>query len=171
MVWLIVTVPKFKAEGCWRHCSVLSSKSRSICACPSAQDSACANCHSGGVDALETFKDNVDVVTNGKGSMPASADKLSKKEIEEVAQYVMDQSEKGWWSRNMSMSNGSPQGAFKESGDTKRRKDKEPRRFRLGEAKASPSFTWSFQSRWVCAETASAQGVCEFSFSMTDWLV
>jgi mono/diheme cytochrome c family protein len=38
----------------------------------------------------------VDVVTNGKGSMPASADKLSKKEIEEVAQYVMDQSEKGW---------------------------------------------------------------------------
>lgn len=59
-------------------------------------DSACANCHSGGVDALETFKDNVDIVTNGKGSMPASADKLSKKEIEEVAQYVMDQSEKGW---------------------------------------------------------------------------
>ena len=48
------------------------------------------------MDALETFKDNVDAVTNGKGSMPASADKLSKKEIEEVAQYVMDQSEKGW---------------------------------------------------------------------------
>eukprot|EP00435_Cladocopium_sp_Y103_P059118 s1576_g21.t1 len=59
-------------------------------------DSACANCHSGGVDALATFKDNVDIVTNGKGSMPPSSDKLSKKDIEEVAQYVMDQTEKGW---------------------------------------------------------------------------
>ena len=45
---------------------------------------------------LRPLRTTWDIVTNGKGSMPASADKLSKKEIEEVAQYVMDQSEKGW---------------------------------------------------------------------------
>ena len=86
-------MPKFKGGGTvlfW----VLNGDPCLSSACPS-QDAACANCHSGGVDALKTFKDNVDIVTNGKGSMPP-ADKLSKKEIEEVAQYVMDQTEKGW---------------------------------------------------------------------------
>ena len=48
------------------------------------------------MEALETFKDNVDIVANGEGSMPAFADSLSKKEIEDVAQYVIDQTEKGW---------------------------------------------------------------------------
>ena len=166
MVWLIVTVPKFKAEGCWRHYSVLSSKSRYICACPSAQDSACANCHSGGVDALETFKDNVghrdqrqglnaclcrQVVQEGDWGGRAICHGSKWKGLV-TAQYVNVQR---ITTRSL-------------QGDTKRRKDEEQKRFRLGEAKASPSFTWSFQSRWVCAETASAQGDLNF---LSQWQI
>eukprot|EP00438_Fugacium_kawagutii_P013077 Skav213378 [mRNA] locus=scaffold797:151888:166430:+ [translate_table: standard] len=63
---------------------------------PDLAESACANCHSGGVEARATFQDNVDIVAEGEGSMPGFKDKLSKEEIKQVAQYVIDESEKGW---------------------------------------------------------------------------
>jgi len=59
-------------------------------------ESSCAACHSGGVNSLKTFQQNVDIVAKGKGSMPGFANRLSQKEMEEVAQFVMDQSEQGW---------------------------------------------------------------------------
>ena len=61
------------------------------------QESSCAACHSGGVNSLKTFQQNVDIVAKGKGSMPGFTNRLSQKEMEEVAQFVMDQTEQGWW--------------------------------------------------------------------------
>jgi cytochrome c6 len=35
-------------------------------------------------------------VTNGKNAMPAFKGRLNKKQIEDVASYVMEKAEKGW---------------------------------------------------------------------------
>ena len=72
----------------------------------------CAVCHKGGnnfINPAKTLKKNVlqknelfsleaimTQVTDGKGQMPAFKDKLNKESIEDVAQYVLDQAEKGW---------------------------------------------------------------------------
>lgn len=72
----------------------------------------CTACHTGGnnvimpektlkKDALkENGMNNVDAieyqVTNGKNAMPAFGGRLSDGEIEDVANYVLSQSEKGW---------------------------------------------------------------------------
>lgn len=72
----------------------------------------CAACHIGGgnvvmaqktlkKDALEKFGMNsaeaiIKQVTNGKGAMPAFGGRLSADKIEDVAAYVLQQSEKGW---------------------------------------------------------------------------
>ncbi|MGC1305712.1 MAG: c-type cytochrome [Phormidesmis sp.] len=44
----------------------------------------------GEVEAIAT------IITQGKGAMPAYADRLSEGEIEAIAQYVHQQSESGW---------------------------------------------------------------------------
>ena len=72
----------------------------------------CAACHAGGgnvvmakktlkKEALEKYKMNsaekiITQVTNGKNAMPAFKGRLKPQEIESVAAYVLDQSEKGW---------------------------------------------------------------------------
>lgn len=72
----------------------------------------CAACHAGGnnvvngqktlkKDALEKYEMNsIDKITyqvvHGKNAMPAFAGRLSDEQIEDVATYVLSQSEKGW---------------------------------------------------------------------------
>jgi cytochrome c6 len=72
----------------------------------------CSACHAGGnnvimpektlkKDALETYgMKSVDAityqVTNGKNAMPAFGGRLSDTDIEDVANYVLQQTEKGW---------------------------------------------------------------------------
>jgi cytochrome c6 len=72
----------------------------------------CAACHAGGnnvimpektlkKDALEANGMNAVnaityQVTNGKNAMPAFGGRLSDADIEDVANYVLSQSEKGW---------------------------------------------------------------------------
>jgi cytochrome c6 len=72
----------------------------------------CAACHMGGnnvvmanktlkKEALEQFGMNsaeaiITQVTNGKNAMPAFGGRLKTDEIENVAAYVLSQSEKGW---------------------------------------------------------------------------
>jgi cytochrome c6 len=72
----------------------------------------CAACHAGGnnvimaaknlkKEALATYGMNsiaaiVTQVTNGKNAMPAFGGRLSAAQIEDVATYVLAQSEKGW---------------------------------------------------------------------------
>lgn len=72
----------------------------------------CAACHLGGrnviaaektlkQDALEKYNMNsmesiVYQVQNGKKAMPAFKSKLNEQQIEDVAAYVLEQSEKGW---------------------------------------------------------------------------
>ncbi len=76
----------------------------------------CAACHMGGgnvvnaertlkADALKNYLANYEAgpeaavayqVTNGKNAMPAFGGKLSAGDIEDVAAYVIDQSNKGW---------------------------------------------------------------------------
>ncbi len=46
-----------------------------------------------GMDSLEAI---INQVTNGKNAMPAFKGRLSTKEIEDVASYVMEQAQKGW---------------------------------------------------------------------------
>ncbi|KPQ36986.1 MAG: cytochrome c6 PetJ [Phormidesmis priestleyi Ana] len=78
---------------------------------------SCAACHVGGgnvvmsnktlkQDALEQYLEGygtehattaiVYQVTNGKGAMPSFQGRLTDAQIEDVAAYVQDQSEKGW---------------------------------------------------------------------------
>lgn len=72
----------------------------------------CAACHAGGrnvimadktlkQEALEKYNMNsidaiANQVTNGKNAMPAFKGRLSQAQIEDVASYVLAQSEKGW---------------------------------------------------------------------------
>lgn len=72
----------------------------------------CSACHSGGNNVIITEKtlkkdvletngmDSVDAivyqVTNGKNAMPAFGGRLTDNEIEDAANYVLTQSEKGW---------------------------------------------------------------------------
>jgi cytochrome c6 len=72
----------------------------------------CAACHMGGnnvimanktlkKDALEKYKMNsldaiTTQVTNGKNAMPSFKGRLNAQQIEDVATYVLQQSEKGW---------------------------------------------------------------------------
>ncbi len=72
----------------------------------------CASCHIGGknvVNAPKTLKKEalakyamnsseaiVTQVTNGKGAMPKFKGRLTDDQIQSVAAYVLDQSEKGW---------------------------------------------------------------------------
>ncbi|CAK9020844.1 unnamed protein product [Durusdinium trenchii] len=45
---------------------------------------SCEECHSGGVEALQTFEENVDLIVHGKGSMPGFEKTLTKDEVAEV---------------------------------------------------------------------------------------
>ena len=72
----------------------------------------CAACHAGGRNVvnpqktlqkgdLETYSMNTEEaiitqVKNGKSAMPAFAGRLTDKQIEDVAAYVLSQAEKGW---------------------------------------------------------------------------
>lgn len=72
----------------------------------------CAACHAGGgnlVNAMKTLKKEalekydmyskeaiVYQVTNGKNAMPAFGNRLSTSQIEELAEYVLAQADKGW---------------------------------------------------------------------------
>lgn len=72
----------------------------------------CAACHMGGnnvvmanktlkKDALEKYgMTSLEAITsqvkNGKNAMPAFGGRLSDQQIEDVATYVLEQSEKGW---------------------------------------------------------------------------
>ena len=72
----------------------------------------CVACHSGGNNVLVNEKtlqkealskfgmDNIQSiktqVTNGKNSMPAFGDRLSEEDINNVANYVLNQSANGW---------------------------------------------------------------------------
>lgn len=72
----------------------------------------CAACHAGGRNVvnpqktlqkgdLETYGMNsleaiLTQVINGKNAMPAFAGRLTDKQIEDVAAYVLSQAEKGW---------------------------------------------------------------------------
>jgi cytochrome c6 len=72
----------------------------------------CAACHAGGgnvvmakktlkQEALEKYKMNsaekiITQVTKGKNAMPAFKGRLTDKQIQDVAAYVLDQSAKGW---------------------------------------------------------------------------
>lgn len=72
----------------------------------------CTACHTGGNNVImpektlknDALKENgmnsLDAieyqVTNGKNAMPAFGGRLSDSEIEDVANYVLSQSEKGW---------------------------------------------------------------------------
>ncbi len=73
---------------------------------------SCAACHAGGrnvimadkalkKEALEKYGMNsleaiVNQVTNGKNAMPAFKGRLNANQIEDVANYVLEQAEKGW---------------------------------------------------------------------------
>jgi len=46
-----------------------------------------------GMDSLKDIKNQV---SNGKSAMPPFKNKLSDKQIEDVATYVLEQAEKGW---------------------------------------------------------------------------
>jgi cytochrome c6 len=46
-----------------------------------------------GMDSLEAI---VSQVTNGKNAMPSFKGRLNTQQIEDVANYVLEQSEKGW---------------------------------------------------------------------------
>ncbi|MCD8490391.1 MAG: c-type cytochrome [Desertifilum sp.] len=75
-------------------------------------DANCAACHAGGRNVIMANKslkaedlskygmDSLDAiktqVTNGKNAMPAFKGRLSAEQIEDVASYVLDKSEKGW---------------------------------------------------------------------------
>ncbi|MDJ0706699.1 MAG: c-type cytochrome [Leptolyngbyaceae cyanobacterium MO_188.B28] len=72
----------------------------------------CAACHAGGrnvVNPQKTLQKSdleangmnsaeaiITQVTNGKNAMPAFSGRLTDKQIEDVAAYVLSQSEKGW---------------------------------------------------------------------------
>lgn len=72
----------------------------------------CAACHAGGrnvimadkslkKEALEKYSMNsldavINQVTNGKNAMPAFKGRLNQAQIEDVATYVLAQSDKGW---------------------------------------------------------------------------
>lgn len=72
----------------------------------------CATCHSGGRNVVMTNKtlkkdalteygmDSLEAiinqVTNGKNAMPTFKGRLSAKQIEDVATYVLEQADKGW---------------------------------------------------------------------------
>ena len=72
----------------------------------------CAACHAGGrnivaapktlkKEALEKYNMNsleaiVHQVQNGKNAMPAFKNRLKDQQIEDVANYVLEQAEKGW---------------------------------------------------------------------------
>lgn len=72
----------------------------------------CSACHAGGnnaiqadktlkKDALEANQMNdvqaiTNQVTNGKNAMPAFGGRLAEEDIDNVAHYVLSQSEKGW---------------------------------------------------------------------------
>jgi len=72
----------------------------------------CSACHAGGNNAImpeKTLKKDVladngmntieaitNQVTNGKNAMPAFGGRLADEDITNVANYVLDQSEKGW---------------------------------------------------------------------------
>lgn len=72
----------------------------------------CAACHSGGMNVVAAPKNLkkealkqygmdspeaiINQLTNGKGVMPAFKSKLKPEEMEAVAAYVLDQSDKGW---------------------------------------------------------------------------
>lgn len=72
----------------------------------------CAGCHVGGGNIIrrgKTLKQKALVrngyadvaaitalITQGKGIMPAYADRLSSEEIDAIAQYVQQQAETGW---------------------------------------------------------------------------
>ncbi len=72
----------------------------------------CAACHAGGGNIIRRGKNLkqkalmrhgygelgaiAQLVTQGKGTMPAYADRLSKEEIGAIAQYVLNQAESGW---------------------------------------------------------------------------
>lgn len=72
----------------------------------------CASCHMNGnnlINAAKTLKvealhqygmDSVESitaqVTNGKAAMPAFKGRLNAEQIQAVAEYVLDQAEKGW---------------------------------------------------------------------------
>lgn len=72
----------------------------------------CAACHSGGNNAImpdKTLKSNiladngmnsisaiVNQVRNGKNSMPSFGDRLADDDIDNVANYILNQSEQGW---------------------------------------------------------------------------
>lgn len=72
----------------------------------------CAACHSGGLNVvnpqktlqkgdLETYGMNspeaiITQVKNGKSAMPAFTGRLTDKQIEDVAAYVISQADKGW---------------------------------------------------------------------------
>nr|YP_010335941.1 cytochrome c553 [Tsunamia transpacifica]QUE27832.1 PetJ [Tsunamia transpacifica]UNJ14347.1 cytochrome c553 [Tsunamia transpacifica] len=72
----------------------------------------CAACHAGGNNVImpdktlkkEVLEENsmksVDAITtqvnNGKNSMPAFGGRLSSEDIEDVANYVLSQADKGW---------------------------------------------------------------------------
>ncbi|HEY9295056.1 MAG TPA: c-type cytochrome [Phormidium sp.] len=72
----------------------------------------CAACHTGGKNVvmpnktlakadLEKYGMNsleaiITQVTNGKGAMPSFNAKLNEQQIEDVATYVLETSEKGW---------------------------------------------------------------------------
>nr|YP_009257457.1 cytochrome c553 [Coeloseira compressa]ANH09540.1 cytochrome c553 [Coeloseira compressa] len=72
----------------------------------------CSACHAGGNNAImpeKTLKkdilsdnnmNNITAITNqvknGKNAMPAFGGRLADEDIENVATYVLDQSEKGW---------------------------------------------------------------------------
>ncbi len=72
----------------------------------------CSACHAGGNNAIvadKTLQKSVleeygmnsinaitTQVTNGKGAMPAFGGRLDSDDIENVANYVLSQSEKGW---------------------------------------------------------------------------
>lgn len=74
--------------------------------------SNCAACHAGGgnlVNAVKTLKKadleqygmaSIEAIktqaNNGKAAMPAFNGRLTAEQIEDVAAYVLDQSEKGW---------------------------------------------------------------------------
>jgi cytochrome c6 len=45
------------------------------------------------MDSLEAI---VSQVTNGKNAMPSFKGRLNTQQIEDVANYVLEQSEKGW---------------------------------------------------------------------------
>lgn len=72
----------------------------------------CSACHAGGNNAImpeKTLKKDAleengmnstsaikNQVTNGKNAMPAFGGRLSAEEIDDVANYVLNQSEQGW---------------------------------------------------------------------------